>query len=414
MVRTDVQLLFATRMLRLFAYGSTSVILVLYIKAVGLSRQEIGLLVSMTMLGDLFLSLWLTTIADRVGRKRMLAAGAVLMMLGGIVFGLTGSFLPLLFAATIGVISPTGNEIGPFLPIEQAALTQSVDDQGRTRLFAWYHLAGALATALGSLAGGVLVDVLVERGFEKTSAYRIVFFGYFLIGVLQAGLFLLLSPAAEVTARPTTDTARPRLFLGLHRGRKVVLKLSALFALDAFAGAFVVQSYVSDWFNMRFGADTATLGAIFFGTNILAGFSALAAASLARRIGLIRTMVFTHVPSNILLILVPLMPNLPLAMTLLFLRFSISQMDVPARQSYTVAVVDPDERSAASGVTNVVRSTGASVAPVIAGPLLDPTLGSILFFTAGGLKLLYDGLLYRMFSKVRAPEESTQRGPRVS
>jgi predicted MFS family arabinose efflux permease len=195
--------------------------------------------------------------------------------------------------------------------------------------------------------------------------------------------------------------------LGLHRSRKVVIKLSALFSLDAFAGGLVIQSIVAYWFHIRFGVEPAVLGVIFFGANILAGISALSAVRIASKIGLINTMVFTHIPSNILLMLVPLMPTLPLAIAVLLLRFSISQMDVPTRQSYTMAVVDPDERSAAAGVTGVARTTGAALAPVVTGPLLgNAALLSVSFFVAGALKILYDLLLYRSFRALKPPEET--------
>ena len=196
-------------------------------------------------------------------------------------------------------------------------------------------------------------------------------------------------------------------FLGLHRSRGVVFGLAGLFALDAFAGGFVIQSAVVEWFQIRFGADAATLGAVFWAANVLAGFSALAAAAVARRVGLLRTMVFTHVPSNVLLILVPFMPNLPLAIAMLLLRFSISQMDVPARQSYTAVVVSPDERSAAAGVTGVARTGGAALSPYLVGLLLTPALAPAgwLFIVSGGLKLIYDGLVYWRFRAAVPPEE---------
>jgi MFS family permease len=395
-----VWLLFATRIVRLFAYGAISVILALYLAAVGLSEGEIGLLLTMTLVGDTLISLWITTSADRIGRKRMLLAGAALMVLGGVVFALTGSFVPLLLAATIGVISPSGNEVGPFLSIEQAALAQDVAGDLRTRLLAWYHLAGSFATAAGALVCGVLVQGLQAHGTAPVASYRVVLYGYAGAGLLLALLFTRLSPASEAAA------PAPRSLLGLHRSRGVVLKLSALFALDAFAGGFVLQSIVAYWFHVRFGADPAVLGGIFFGANLLAGFSALAAAALARRVGLLRTMVFTHVPSNVLLLLVPFMPTLPLAVAVLLLRFAISQMDVPARQSYTAAVVDPDERSAAAGVTGVARTTGAALSPVLAGLLLaNPVLAGAPFLVAGALKLVYDVLLYVQFRGVTPPEE---------
>jgi predicted MFS family arabinose efflux permease len=407
----DVLLLFASRVVRLFGYGFLSVILVLYLAEAGLSQPAIGLLLTMTLLGDTGISLWITTRADRVGRKRMLLAGAALMVLGGLVFAATSNFLLLLLAATVGVLSPSGNEVGPFLAIEQAALAQTVADEQRTRVFAWYHLAGALATAAGALACGTAVEALQARGVGPLTSYRAVLVAYAAAGLLLMVLFTWLSPGVEVGGPGSAAANLPaRGFLGLHRSRGVVLWLSALFALDAFAGGFVLQSIMAYWFHARFGADPATLGGIFFGANLLAALSALAAARLARRIGLLRTMVFTHAPSNVLLLCVPLMPTLPAAVAVLLLRFAISQMDVPARQSYTAAVVSPDERSAAAGVTGVARTTGAALAPALAGFLLgSPVLAGLPFIVAGLLKLAYDGLLYRQFRGV-VPAEEAARG----
>src|SRR5262245_7962186 len=333
----------------------------------------------------------------------MLQAGAALMVFGGTVFALTGDFWLLLLAATLGVISPSGNEVGPFLPIEQAGLSQTIDPARRTEVFAWYNLTGSVATALGALAGGGLTQLLQNAGLEGASSYRPILFAYAGFGVLLALLFACLSPATEVP--PRTDAA-PRSRFGLHRSRNVVLFLSGLFALDAFAGGFVVQSVVAYWFHLRYGVPPAIIGTIFFGANLLAGVSALTAAWVARHIGLLNTMVFTHLPSNVLLLLVPLMPNLPLAILVLLLRFSISQMDVPTRQSYTMAVVSPDERSAAAGVTGVARSLGAALSPLLALLLLaHPALTSMPFFLAGGIKIIYDLILYGCFIAVKPPEE---------
>jgi predicted MFS family arabinose efflux permease len=231
--------------------------------------------------------------------------------------------------------------------------------------------------------------------------------GYAAVGILLASLFIGLSSAIEVS-RPEESVTSPRRF-ALHRSRKVVLKLSALFGLDAFAGGFVIQTIVAYWFHVHFGVEPATLGGIFFGANILAGISSLAAAWVAARVGLVNTMVFTHLPSNVLLLLIPLMPNLPLAITLLLLRFSISQMDVPPRQSYTMAVVAPDERSAAAGVTGIARTIGASLSPALAGIFMgNPALLGAPFFVAGGLKVIYDLLLYRSFRALKPPEERSR------
>ena len=378
----------------------------IYLAQLGMKEAQIGLLLTLTLLGDTAISLWITTNADRIGRKRMLLAGAALMIFAGVLFGLTRNFYLLLLAATIGVISPSGYEVGPFLSIEQASISYLVPDEHRTRVFAWYNLAGSFATASGALVSGLLAQQLQNSGLSPLSSSRIVVLGYGLIGFFLLSLFTRLSPAVEVVLQEQrkTEPGRSRVnpaqrsFLGLHRSQKVVFRLAALFSLDAFAGGFVVQSLVAYWFHVRFGVAPAVLGAIFFGANILAGISALSAAWVAKRIGLINTMVFTHLPSNVLLMLVPLMPGLSLAVAVLLLRFSISQMDVPTRQSYTMAVVDPDERSAAAGITGVARTIGASLAPVFSGFFLaNPLLLGLPFFISGGLKIVYDLALYRSF-----------------
>ncbi len=398
----DIFLLFTTRIIRLFCYGFLSVILVLYLAEAGLTESQAGLLFTFTLAGDAVISLWLTTHADSFGRKKTLILGALLMLSAGIVFLLTNNLIILIIAAIIGVISPSGNEIGPFLSVEQAGLTQLVSNEKRTNLFAWYNVAGSFSTALGSLAGGWLVQSLQFSGWTSFTSYRVLLIGYAIGGLILAILFLFLSPVIE-TKKESTQIKK---VLGLHQSKKVVFKLSALFALDAFAGGLIVQSMMAYWFYIKFGVEAGILGSIFFGANILAGISALSAVKLAEKIGLINTMVFTHIPSNILLILVPLMPTLPLAIGLLLLRFSISQMDVPTRQSYTMAVVAPDERSAASGVTAIARSVGASLSPILTGLFFSiPALFSAAFFIAGGLKIIYDLLLFREFKAVKPPEE---------
>lgn len=410
---SDLHLLFATRSLRLFAYGFLAVVLVLYLAALGVPEWRIGLLLTMILAGDAAVSLWITTRADRIGRRRMLLLGAGLMVGAGLAFAFTHDFFVLLVAGILGVISPSGYEVGPFLAIEQAALAHVVADKERTRLFAWYNLSGGLATALGSLAGGWLSHEIGARAGSVLAGYRAVVAGYALIGLILAALFWRLSPSVEVRPddRPDARLRAPRL--GLTESRGVVARLSALFALDAFGGGFVVQSLMAYWFHRRFGMDAAALGTLFFGANVLAAISSLAAVWIAKRIGLVNTMVFTHLPSNVLLMLVPLMPDAGSAIALLLVRFSISQMDVPTRQSYTVAVVKPSERSAAAGITNIARSLGAASAPMLAGPLLAAVavagapalLVGAPFYLAGGIKIAYDLALWRQFRAVKPPEE---------
>jgi MFS family permease len=409
-VSGDARLLFATRFIRLFAYGSLSVVLVFYLVGVGLTEKEVGTLLTLTLAGDTVISLLLTTQADRIGRRTMLAAGGVLMLAAGLAFAATRNFWLLLIAGTIGVISPSGNEVGPFLSIEQAALSQIVADRERTGVFAWYTLAGSLATALGALIGGVSTRLLQQMGWTPIASYRGVVLLYAALGAALLVLFARLSRATEP---PAGVAKRPATFAGLSgldRSRGVVAKLSALFALDAFGGGFVIQSFAAYWFYLRYGVKPEALGTIFFAANILAGLSALLASRIAARIGLINTMVATHLPSNVLLILVPLMPNLPLAVLMLLIRFSISQMDVPTRQSYTMAVVSPEERSAAAGITGVARTTGAAISPSLVGVMFaSQALMNWPFYLAGGLKIVYDLLLYRAFVSVRPPEETVRR-----
>jgi MFS family permease len=310
-------------------------------------------------------------------------------------------------AGTVGVISPSGQEVGPFLPIEQAALSQVVPARARTHVFAWYTLAGALATALGALAAGFLTNSL-QRSWARVDSYRAVVIGYACLGAVLFLMFRVASRAIE--SAPSDQPVAPRSLLarfsGLHRSHAVVLRLAGLFALDSFGGGFVVQTFVAYWFYLRFGVDPKTLGTLFFAANVFAGLSALVASRLANRIGLVNTMVVTHLPSNVLLMLIPVMPTLPLATLVLLLRFSISQMDVPTRQSYTMAVVPPAERAAASGVTGVARTTGAALSPLFAGLLFShPALIDVPFYIAGALKITYDVLLYRAFRSLQPPEE---------
>ena len=405
---SDGWLLFLTRFARLFAYGSLSVILVFYLIGLGLTEAQTGLVLTLTLGGDIVISLLLTTQADRIGRRRMLIVGAILMAAAGLAFASTKNLFFLILAGTIGVISPSGNEVGPFLSIEQAALSHIVPATARTEVFAWYTLAGSLATALGALFAGLVTQALQRTSTTPLASYRAVVLVYAILGILLAFLFTRLSAFVEVNQvhDGLASSVLAGNVFGIARSGNVVLKLSSLFALDSFAGGFVVQSFTAYWFYLRFGVEPATLDGIFFLANIFAGISAVLASRLATRIGLIRTMVVTHLPSNILLILVPLMPSLSLAVLVLLLRFSISQMDVPTRQSYTMAVVPAEERSAAGGFTGVARTTGAAISPLFAGFLFArPSLINAPFFIAGTLKIIYDLLLYYSFRKCHPPEE---------
>jgi MFS family permease len=393
----DGWLLFATCGVRSFAYGFLSVVLGLYLDGIGLTTTAIGWIFAAALAGGAVMTIIITTVADSFGRKTLLILGAVLMAIAGWVFAVSNDPWLLALAAIFGTISPSGKEVGPFLSIEQAILPETTQDQRRTTVFSAYNLIGSLLGAMGALAVGLPSLFSIP----EITGYRVLVWGYVICAVVMMVVFGFLSPAIE--GKRKTDSQKRAI--GVRRSRKVVAKLAGLFALDAFAGGFIVQSIVAYWFYLRYETDLNTLGGIFFGTNLLAALSFLAAPAIARRFGLLNTMVFTHLPSNVLLLLVPLMPNLELAVVMLLIRNLLSQLDVPTRQSYTMAVVDPDERAASAGILSVARNAGAAIAPLFTGPILTvPSLG-FPFLLAGGLKIIYDLWIFAVFRKVKPPEE---------
>ena len=393
----DGWLLFATCGVRSFAYGFLSVILGLYLDAIGLSASAIGWIFTAALAGGAIMTIIITAVADSFGRRALLIVGAVLMASAGWVFAVSHDPILLTIAAIFGTISPSGKEVGPFLSIEQAILPQSTSDQHRTAVFSAYNLIGSFCGAIGALAVGLpsLFSLTTNSG------YRFLIWSYVGSATLLAILFALLSPRVEAEAKVVSSTRN----VGLQKSRGIVAKLAGLFALDAFAGGFIVQSIVAYWFHLRFKTDLTALGGIFFGTNLLAAVSFLAAPAIARRFGLLNTMVFTHLPSNFLILLVPLMPDAELAVAVLLIRHLLSQMDVPTRQSYTMAVVEPEERAASAGILSVARNTGAAIAPLFTGAILrSPSLG-LPFLLAGGLKIVYDLWIFVGFRNVKPPEE---------
>ncbi len=394
----DGWLLFASCGVRSLAYGFLSVILGLYLDAVGVSTTAIGWIFTAALAGGALMTIIITAIADSFGRKFLLIAGALMMALAGCVFAVSNNPILLAIAAIFGTISPSGKEVGPFLSLEQAILPQTTHDRQRTAVFSAYNLVGSFAGAVGALA----VSLPSLFSLTAIAGYRFLVWGYVVSAILLALLFALLSPQIEAKKKTESTTRN----VGLHKSRGIVAKLAGLFALDALAGAFIVQSIVAYWFYLRYKTDLTALGGIFFGTNIFAALSFLAAPAIARRFGLLNTMVFTHLPSNILILLVPLMPNVELATAVLLLRYSLSQMDVPTRQSYTMAVVDADERAAAAGILSVARNAGAAIAPLFTGAILAvPSLG-LPFLLAGGIKVVYDLWIFAVFRHVKPPEES--------
>jgi MFS family permease len=394
----DGWLLFATCGVRSFAYGFLSVVLGLYLDAIGLTTTAIGWIFTAALAGGAVMTIVITTVADSFGRKTLLILGAVLMATAGWVFAIRSDPLVLTLAAIFGTISPSGKEVGPFLSIEQAILPETTQDQHRTTVFSAYNLIGSLCGALGALAVG-LPSLF---SLPQITGYRFLVWGYVICAVVMMVLFGLLSPAIEAKAK----TVSQKRVIGVQRSRGIVAKLAGLFALDAFAGGFIVQSIIAYWFYLRYKTDLNALGGIFFGTNLLAALSFLAAPAIARRFGLLNTMVFTHLPSNVLLLLVPLMPNLELAVVMLLVRNLLSQLDVPTRQSYTMAVVDPEERAASAGILSVARNGGAALAPLFTGAVLAvPSLG-LPFLLAGGLKVIYDLWIFALFRHVKPSEEA--------
>ncbi|HUG47522.1 MAG TPA: MFS transporter [Candidatus Limnocylindria bacterium] len=396
---SDGKKLLLTRVLRSFGYGYLAVVLALYLSELGLDTFQIGIVLTAAVGGSAAMTVFWSLAADRFGRRRTAMTMAGLMTVGGLLFAGTDNFWLLLLAGFTGTISATSGEVGVFNTIEQAILPQTAPDRRRTWAFSVYNTLASLAGAAGALFAGS-VAVFAGLGLSGADAYRPLFVLYALIGLANLLLFAGLSDKVEAVRLHAE-----RRFVGLHRSRGTVVRLSVLFGLDAFAGGFVVHSLVAYWFSLRWGLGVETLGVVFFWVGVLSGLSLLAAGWLAGRIGLINTMVFTHLPSNVLLLLVPLAPSAELAVLLFLVRMSISQMDVPTRQSYTMAVVAPDERTAAAGLTNVARSTASAISPALAGLAMGTAALGAPFFIAGGLKIAYDLLVFRAFRHVRPPEE---------
>ena len=358
----DGKIVFTARSVRTFAYGYLSVLLAIYLVDVGYSTVAIGAIFAVALAGDAALTLLISVAGDRFGRRRSLMGLSLLMVFGGVALVLTRHPAALTFAAFMGVVSVTSAEASPFIALDQSVLAQVTVDRHRTRAFAWYNVLGSSATALGALFSGLL-DVLPRApGVSELDAFRLLFGLYAALGLASLALVSGLSSAVEVAV----DEGRSYL-PALHRSRGVVFTLAGLFSVDALGGGFVVQSLVALFFHEKFGLGAAATGALFFTANVLAAGSFLAAAAIARRIGLINTMVFTHLPSNVLLMLVAFAPTAPLAVALFLARQALSQMDVPTRQSYVMAVVDPDERVAAASITALSRNFGQAASPALSG-----------------------------------------------
>lgn len=396
----DGKLLLATRVLRSFAYGLLSVILAIYLSRIGLGAPQIGIILTATLLGGSLLTILVSAVGDRIGRKRTLLLLALLMAIAGAIFPSAGSFPLLIIVALIGTINPTGGEVGPFQSLEQAILPQTCPSQKRTTAFALYSLLGAGASSLGALASGLPVVLQAWLGTDDLSSYRLMFFLYAAVGLMMGAIYVSLSGGVEV--QPIVSHSPTSVNL---RSKAIIARLAVLNGIDAFGGGFVIQTFVSYWFFTRFGVQLGSLAVIFFAIALLNAVSYLAAVKLAGRIGLINTMVFSHIPSNIILMLIPFAPHAGMAIALYLVRGLLSQMDVPTRQSYIMAVVSPEHRTAAAGLTTVSRTFAHSLSPFLAGYLVQALSLSAPFIIGGAIKVAYDLALFAMFRSIRPPEE---------
>jgi MFS family permease len=401
----DGKLLLAAKIVRTFAYGFLSVILAIYLKLIGFDDVLIGLVLTVTLVNSVIFTLIASFYVDRIGRRRILVIYAALMSISGAIFVTTENHVMLIIAAFIGTINVTGSETGAFLTIEQSILPQTVKNiKKRNIIFAIYNMVGTFAMSAGVLLSGLPTIIQQRFGGEtlnQIDSIRPLFILYSLLGIVVIGIYLLLSNRIEVQgkiARPLTQTLSPM-------SKNIVGKLSGLFAIDSFAGGFVIQSIVSFWFFTKFGADLTTLSYIFSVAGILTAFSFIVSAKIADKVGLINTMVFTHIPSNILIILVAFAPSLSVAIAFYLIRMALSQMDVPTRQSYIVAVVNEEERTAAAGITNISRNISQAISPSLTGIIINTFTLSTPFIIGGLLKIAYDIALYVNFRKIKPPEE---------
>lgn len=394
----DARVLITARAVRAFGDGFISVLLALWLKELGFLSWQVGAITTTTLIGSAALTLGIGLVAWRWPRQRLLLGGALLMALTGLGFSIVHAFWPLLLVAFIGTLNPSSGDVSIFLPLEQSLLPQTVDDHERTALFARYGFVATMSAACGALFAGVPGFIANHSPLSLERALMGMFGLYTLLALVAMLLYRQLSTAIE------PGEARPVAPLAESKG--TVYRLAALFSVDSFGSGFVVQSLLALWLFERFDISVAAVGTIFFWTGVLSAGSYFIAVRLAQRIGLINTMVFSHLPANLFLMLTPLMPNLPLAITLLLLRSLLSQMDVPTRNSYVMAVVTPAERPAAASVTAVPRSLATATSPLISGWLLGLTTFGWPLIIGGGLKIVYDLLLLRMFRTVRPPEEA--------
>lgn len=440
----DVKLLCLQRFVRLFAYGGSTLVLVAYLEALAVSKTRIGLFMTLTLVGDVAISFLLTLVADGVGRKAILALGALLMTGSGVVFAMASDYYVLLAAAVLGVISPSGNEIGPFRAVEESVVAHLTSSATRSDIYAWYSLTGTAGTAFGMMTCGWVIHHFVSTmRWEVVDAYRSVFVGYAVLGLVKLALVSLLSRKVEADSRKqqqhagqnsettplldsdnnAADPAPPKRRRGISKARRtikallpeiskesrlIMVSLCLLFALDSFASGLAPLSWVTYFFRSRYGLDEGALGSVFFATSIIAALSMIVASSLAKRFGNVNTMVFTHLPSAVFLALIPVPNEVHLSLLFLVLRACTQSMDVAPRSAFLAAIVLPSERTAVMGLVNVAKTTAQSLGPAITGLLADRRLFWVAFVCAGGLKASYDlGMLalFKNHERERAERE---------
>jgi MFS family permease len=398
---TSVRRLLWVRGLRAFGDGYVSLLLPVYLISLGLTPFQVGIIATGTLLGSGVLTLLVGLHAYRFRYRALLLVAAALMTATGLGFATITAFWPLLVVAVVGTLNPSSGDVSVFLPLEHSVLARVVDDRQRTAVFARYSLVGALVGAVGALISGLPEILSTAMRVSIQMAYQSMFLLYAALGVASALIYRKLpsgiAAEAEAPAAPLSESKR------------IVYTLAALFSLDAFGGGFIVQSLLALWLFEKYQLSMAVAGTIFFWTGVLSAFSYLVATRIAHRIGLVNTMVFTHLPSSVLLLLVPFAPTLAWAVVLLLARSALSQMDVPTRSSYVMAVVAPNERAAAASITSVPRSLASAVSPIVAGYLLGLSSFGWPLIIAGGVKIAYDLMLLATFRTVRPPEEVALR-----
>jgi MFS family permease len=391
----NIVLLYAARAARGFGDGFAVILLPAYLAEIGFDAFQIGLIATAALLGTAAATLLIGHLGVRHDIRNLLLFGAAMMIATGLAFPSAQHIVFVAFVAFFGTMNPSAGDLGILVPLEHAMIARSVEDRARTGAFARYSLIGALATAAGALAAAA-PDLLGAAGIGKLTALTMLFYAYAGLGVLSA-LFYARLPHVELAS------SAPPSALGPSRG--IVYKMAALFSVDSFAGGFAVQSLIALWLFERFDLSLTATSVFFFWSNVLAAFSYPVAARLARRFGLVNTMVFTHIPSSLCLIVAAFAPNLVLVLALLLVRAALSQMDVPTRTSYVMAVVTPEERPAAASVTAVPRSLASAISPAIAGALLSTTVSGLPLVICGCLKIAYDVALLYSFRHIKPPEE---------